>query len=65
MKTQELPLHTYADGRWYFLTEEERSGLSAIVISNNFVIGEYTVGFYLSFMVEFSSLLQITSLDSE
>lgn len=37
--TGELPLDTYADGKWYELTEQERKSKPAVVISNNFVLG--------------------------
>ncbi|XP_045199995.2 uncharacterized protein LOC123554136 [Mercenaria mercenaria] len=39
VKTQELPLHTYADGKWYDLPSWKRKHLPTVVISNNFVLG--------------------------
>lgn len=46
--TRKLPLETYADGKWYDQTEQERNRKPTIVISNNFVLGLYACGFWFT-----------------
>lgn len=44
--TRELPLDTYADGKWYSVSKEIRETWKPVLISNNWIIGNYVLYYH-------------------
>ena len=39
IRVKELPLSTYADGKWYSLPEDKRLASRPLIVNNNWVLG--------------------------